>query len=33
MAKEPSKNLVFGSPEKFKDALDKILEENKEGKG
>jgi hypothetical protein len=31
MDKEPSKNLVFGSPEKFKAALDEILEENKEG--
>lgn len=29
--REPSKNLVFGSPEKFKTALDEILEENKEG--
>ena len=27
----PSKNLVFGDPEKFKAALDKIIEENREG--
>jgi len=27
----PSKNLIFGNPEKFKEALDKIIEENKEG--
>lgn len=31
MDKEPSKNLVFRSPETFKAALDGILEENKEG--
>jgi len=31
MDKEPSKNLIFGNPKKFKAALDEILEENKEG--